>query len=195
ASALTRRADCGTYTIISTRGTGEIQGPSIAFANMIRQTLANVTGGVEYDTQYAADISQLSEAGTQDVVNKINTSLQQCPGHKFALLGYSQGATVTTEALTRIPNNSDAFKAVVAVVTVGNPRHNKNLQSNFDTDGGKSTAQGFGLLSYLPPIPDYWDKSGKVLDVCAHGDGVCDVTSGIGVGPAHFLYTTSQFTQ
>jgi hypothetical protein len=53
--------------IISTRGTGEPQGPSSGFRTMIRNTLAAVPGGIEYDTVYPADFSQISTAGTNDV--------------------------------------------------------------------------------------------------------------------------------
>jgi hypothetical protein len=53
--------------IISTRGTGEIQGPSAGFRTMIRSTLSAVPNGVEYDTRYAAAFDQQSQAGTADV--------------------------------------------------------------------------------------------------------------------------------
>jgi hypothetical protein len=59
------------------------------------------------------------------------------------------------------------MEAVRVVVLVGNPRHNKGLKSNYDTNGGNSTAQGFGLQSYLPAIPADWDASGRVFDICA----------------------------
>lgn len=117
------------------------------------------------------------------VLNKIKTTLEQCPSHKFALLGYSQGATATTEVLTRADDT--VFNAVSACVLVGNPRHNKDLQSNYDTNGGRITAEGTGLLSALAPIPARWDASGKVLDICAPGDGICAQEGNKAFGPEH----------
>lgn len=90
--------------------------------------------------------------------------------------------------------NDMMFNAVEAVVVVGNPRHNKGLKSNYDVDGGKSTEMSFGLQSFLPPIPTRWDDSGKVLDVCALRDGVCDAASGTGIGPQHFCESESLFS-
>lgn len=40
--------------IIVTRGTGELQGPSIAFRTMVSQALSQAPGGVEYDTVYVS---------------------------------------------------------------------------------------------------------------------------------------------
>lgn len=40
--------------IITTRGTGEQQGPSIAFTTMIRDTLSAVDGGDTYDAVYVS---------------------------------------------------------------------------------------------------------------------------------------------
>lgn len=40
--------------IINTRGTGELQGPSIGFRTMTRDTLAQVSGGQTYNTNYVS---------------------------------------------------------------------------------------------------------------------------------------------
>lgn len=53
--------------IISTRGTTEAQGPSAGFISLIRQTLAAVPGGIEYDTVYPAAADQISTAAVADV--------------------------------------------------------------------------------------------------------------------------------
>lgn len=112
------------------------------------------------------------------ILNKISTTLSQCPTHKFALLGYSQGATATTEALNRMVNDTKMFDSVIACIVVGNPRHNKGLKSNYDITGGKSTEESFGLLSYLPGIPERWDDSGKVsADNDVEGGGPDDARS------------------
>jgi len=67
ANPIEKRAACSSYTIISTRGTGELQGPSAGFRTMNSQTLAQVPGGTVYNTVYLADASQNSALGTTDV--------------------------------------------------------------------------------------------------------------------------------
>jgi hypothetical protein len=67
AGPIEKRAACSQYTIISTRGTGELQGPSSGFRTMNSQTLAQVPGGTVYNTVYLADASQNSALGTSDV--------------------------------------------------------------------------------------------------------------------------------
>jgi hypothetical protein len=67
AGPIEKRAACSQYTIISTRGTGEFQGPSAGFRTMNSQTLAQVPGGTVYNTVYLADASQNSALGTSDV--------------------------------------------------------------------------------------------------------------------------------
>jgi hypothetical protein len=67
AGPIEKRAACSQYTIISTRGTGELQGPSAGFRTMNSQTLAQVPGGTVYNTVYLADASQNSALGTTDV--------------------------------------------------------------------------------------------------------------------------------
>lgn len=44
---ISERASCSSYTLISTRGTTELQGPSAGFRTMISQTLAAIPGGKE----------------------------------------------------------------------------------------------------------------------------------------------------
>lgn len=59
--------DVALTVIISTRGTTEAQGPSAGFVTLIKNTLAKVSGGVEYDTVYPAAADQISTAAVTDV--------------------------------------------------------------------------------------------------------------------------------
>jgi hypothetical protein len=52
--------------IISTKGTGQPQGPSSEFRTMVKTILASVAGGVEYDTVYPASYNQNSSAAASD---------------------------------------------------------------------------------------------------------------------------------
>lgn len=67
ATPIEKRAACSKYTIISTRGTGELQGPSAGFLTMNQKTLAQVPGGTVYNTVYLAAADQNSALGTADV--------------------------------------------------------------------------------------------------------------------------------
>lgn len=49
------------------RGTGEMQGPSIAFSSANSQILAAVPGGTSYHVVYPAGFMQDSSQGTSDV--------------------------------------------------------------------------------------------------------------------------------
>jgi hypothetical protein len=81
---------------------------------------------------------------------------------------YHIGAAATTDALKQITPTSAEGSAVKAVFLIGNPQHKPGKQSNTDQNGGSSTDNSRGISSSLPGagIPDAWDQSSKVLDVC-----------------------------
>ncbi|KAK9426034.1 putative A cutinase-like protein from cryptococcus Sp [Seiridium unicorne] len=183
---------CASYTIINTRGTGEAQGPSAGFTTINSQVTSQVSGGTIYNTVYAADASQNSEAGTQDIINKVTSTLQSSPGECFILQGYSQGAAATVNALSGLTGTS--FDAVKGVFLIGDPEHKSGLACNVDTSGGTTTKDVNGLSVALGnSIPDAWIE--KTLDVCAYGDGVCDTTHGFGINAEHLSYPTDSNTQ
>ncbi|KAJ7195922.1 cutinase [Mycena pura] len=187
---------CHAYVIVSTRGTTERQGPSVAFVAMIAETLTAVAGGAELDTVYPAAISldPASPQATKFIIDTINDGLVSCPDQVYALLGYSQGAEATVDALKQIPPTSAAGQAIKAVLLVGDPEHEPGKQSNVDQTGGRLTDSAAGLFAHLPGagIPRAWDASGKVLDICYVGDGVC---SGFAITPQHFLYSVTPSVQ
>ncbi|KAJ7195936.1 cutinase-domain-containing protein [Mycena pura] len=181
ASPVEKRA-CDAYVIISTRGTTEQQGPSVAFVTMIAETLKAVAGGAELDT------------ATKFIIDTINDGLASCPNQVYALLGYSQGASATVDALKQIPLTSAAGQAVRAVLLVGDPERQPGKKSNVDQNGGSLNDEATGMFGLLPGagIPSAWDASGKVLDICYLGDGVC---SGFAITPQHFLYSGTPTVQ
>lgn len=158
-------ANCSSYTIINTRGTGELQGESAGFRTINSQVTSQLTGGKVYNTVYAADASQVSTAGTQDIINKVKSTLESNPDECFILQGYSQGAAATVNAL---PSLTDAnFDAVKGVFLIGDPEHKSGLACNVDTSGGTTTKSVNGLSVALgKSIPDEWIS--KTLDVCAY---------------------------
>lgn len=88
-------------------------------------------------------------------------------------------------------------KAIRAVVLVGNPLRTPNLKSDFDTNGGQTESRARGLQAGVQAgLSSSWDISGKVLDVCAPGDGVCDSATGTGISYAHLAaYPASNWLQ
>ncbi|OAL02954.1 cutinase [Phaeosphaeriaceae sp. SRC1lsM3a] len=187
-----RAGSCSSYTIINTRGTGEIQGESAGFRTMNKRIQSAVSGGKIYNTVYTADFSQNSAQGTKDIVNKITTTLSTSPNECFILEGYSQGAQATVNAMSQITGAS--FDAVKGVFLIGNPAHKAGLACNVDNNGGTTTKDVNGLSAALGRgIPTEWVS--KTLDVCIFGDGVCDTTHGAGINAQHLQYPNDQATQ
>jgi hypothetical protein len=154
---------CPSYTIINTRGTGELQGPSAGFTTMNSQITSSLSGGKIYNTVYPADFSQVSTAGTQDIINKITSTLSSSPSECFILQGYSQGAAATVNALASITGAS--FDAVKGVFLIGDPNHKSGLACNVDNNNGTTTKDVNGLSASLSDgIPSDWIS--KTLDVC-----------------------------
>lgn len=156
-------SSCPSYTIINTRGTGEPQGPSAGFRTMNSRVTSALSGGKIYNTVYPADFTQNSAAGTQDIINKITSTLQSNPNECFILEGYSQGAAATTNALPRLTGAN--FDAVKGVFLIGNPQHKAGLTCNVDNNGGTTTRNVNGLSAFgSAGIPSNWIS--KTLDVC-----------------------------
>lgn len=165
-NVLTPRAvssTCPSYVIINTRGTGEAQGESSGFRTMNSRITSQLEGGTIYNTVYPASFSQNSAAGTEDIIDRINTGLQSNPSECFILQGYSQGAAATVDALPEL--TGEAFDAVKGVFLIGNPDHKAGLACNVDNNGGTTTANVNGLSGrFSPGIPSEWVS--KTLDVC-----------------------------
>ena len=155
-------ASCPSYTIINTRGTGEIQGPSAGFRTMNSRITAALSGGKIYNTVYLAGSDQNSAAGTQDIINKITSTLKSNPNECFILEGYSQGAAATVNAMSRLTGTN--FDAVKGVFLIGDPAPKSGLACNVDNNGGTTTRNVNGLSSFGQNIPSNWVA--KTLDVC-----------------------------
>ncbi|GAA2340165.1 cutinase family protein [Dactylosporangium salmoneum] len=113
------------------RGTGDLPGLGVLgtpLVSAIRSALPgrNVNA---YGVNYAADASQASAGpGATDMSRHVRTVAAACPGTKFVIGGYSQGATVTDIAIGVQFGTStgEAIPAglaarVAAVVVFGNP--------------------------------------------------------------------------
>lgn len=129
--------------------------------------MATLPSGGRHDTVYPAapdGTQQTTFIGSKDIRSVIQDGLQACPAQKYALLGYSQGATVTNEVLQAFSPSSSEGQALKAVVLVGNPYHLPNKTGNVDETCGSSTAGASGILLSTAnyTIPDSWYATGKV---------------------------------
>jgi pimeloyl-ACP methyl ester carboxylesterase len=195
------RSDCHSYILINTRGTGEPQGESIGFRGMIADILRNAPGGISYNTRYLAapDATQVTTlVGSNDIISLIEEGTQNCPEQQYALLGYSQGATVTNQVLQHFATSSQEGRRVKSVVLIGNPYHLSNRQGNRDETCGSSTAGASGILLGSAPyeIPEDWYATGKVRDICFADDQVCNGASvGNLFSGTHLLYGFEESVQ
>lgn len=192
ASPLAAR-DCHDYVLISGRGTGEPQGPSFGFKGMISQTLNAVPNGVEYDVVYPAIFDLTQETtfiGAKDIEEHVNQGYAACPEQKYALMGYSQGATVVLEAFQNL-SGTNAGEQIKAVVLIGNPYQEKNQATTVDQNAGSTTRVYDGILLPLrgtlaldPKLP----QNGVALNICYIGDPVCTGAEYAISSPAHLAY-------
>lgn len=191
---------CHDYVLLSARGTGEPQGPSFGFRGMIKDTLAAVPGGTEYDVVYpaASDITQKTTfIGAKDIERYVNDGSAACPDQKYALMGYSQGATVVLEAYQNLRSSTTAEK-IKAVVLIGNPYQVKNQATTVDENGGSTTRLFDGILLPLAPTLDLspaLPQDGKSLNICFIGDPVCTGIAFTLSSPAHLAYGLSPQVQ
>lgn len=181
-------AQCKPIVVIDTRGTGEAAGkPSMAFMNIMPDLDAAIPGKyVVYNTKYPAAKNYNYKPGTEDILKKLVSTLKQCPQTRFLLLGASQGAIATVVALQKFPPRSTLGRSIGAVLLFGNPLHRPNMESNVDSNGKESTDRFTGMAKQGQGIPRAWDRSGRVMDLCRQGDGVC--TGRGGINYQHLLY-------
>ncbi|KAH8589596.1 cutinase-domain-containing protein [Bisporella sp. PMI_857] len=194
---------CAAYKLLDARGTGEPQGVSTMFSIMVESVLANVTGGVSQPVEYPAGFDQNTTSGEIFVVETITKALRDCPGQKHALFGYSQGATVMLNALNQL--SGAAMSSVKSVILVGNPYRipgkvsnvNSTAQNNNDLSVGIFAAQAIADNRTFPQLSRELDQSGKVLDYCLEGDGVCspDVSCSCQLFAGHLSYGLAETIQ
>jgi len=106
----------------------------------------------------------------------------------LALLGYSQGAAATVDALKLLGDPTSGINQnVKAVFLVGDTEHEPGKKSNIDQNGGNTTDNVTGILGHVAGagIPTAWDVSGLVIDMCFQGDAVCN---GSGISLQHLEY-------
>ncbi|MCZ4517124.1 cutinase family protein [Rhodococcus ruber] len=146
-------APCSDVDISFARGTGELPGLGITgtpFVNSLKSQLTDRSVST-YAVNYAADFTQASAGpGSRDLVAHLNSVAASCPSTKFVIGGYSQGATVVTNAVgLRTPSSftgavipADLASRVEAVVVFGNPFGllGQKIETSSSTYGSRTTS-------------------------------------------------------
>lgn len=160
--------------LIDARGTSEPQGVSTMFYPMIENILANISGGVSLPVEYPAGPAQNTTTGEAFVLDIINEGLDRCPGQKYALFGYSQGASLMLRVLNQLDRR--ALSKIKSVILVGNPYRVPGKFSSVDETGQRDYRDSVGMFTNsaiaanrnatIPQLSNDIDRSGKVLDYC-----------------------------
>ncbi|KAH8635798.1 hypothetical protein IG631_07632 [Alternaria alternata] len=158
--------------LIDARGSGEPQGVSLMFQNVISNLLVNSTDTAYQAVVYPADFDQNVASGVQNLLDLIEYGLQDCPSQKYFLFGYSQGATVLQQALAQLDNKT--LDTVQSVVMVGNPYRLPGRVANVDSQGRADNRSAYGLFavqamksnSTMISYNDDLGITGKVQDIC-----------------------------
>ena len=160
APATVPTAGCADVDVVFARGTGQPPGfgrVGDPFVAAIAAGLPGLTVG-SHAVDYAADAQQQFSPGATDLVRHVEDVAAVCPGTRFVLGGYSQGALVVSLAIG-VPMAEASSPAldptlsprVVAVVAFGNPLGSQGRSL-------ETTATPFRLQS---------------REFCNAGDGVC----------------------
>jgi cutinase len=152
-------AGCSDFEILVARGTSEpnyVAGGGkfgvVVGDPIVSNTTLQLPGARGYPVQYPASAEIVSGTiqGSSDVVNRLRSQAAACPNQTFSLVGYSQGAGVMHAAAKDIPVR--LYSRIKSLVMFGDGYHRLG-----DT------------LSRFPV-----GLNGKVMQVCADGDPVCD---------------------
>jgi cutinase len=173
---------CPDVQLVFARGTSEPPGIG-RVGQALLDALTPQLGGrtiAAYGVNYPATYDFLAAAnGADDATNFISTTVAQCPGTRFVLGGYSQGAAVM-DMLAGIPPLGNKIGEVGSAPPLP-----------VALDGNVAAVAVFGNPSAKFSIPITNSTfSGRAVDLCADGDPICSD----GRNPfAHTHYESSAF--
>ena len=116
ASAATTATACTPLQLVYARGTTEAMNPYGSYLgnDLVADMDADVPGTGFYQVNYPAGLEPNSEqTGNADLVSHVEAQIAACPGEKFVLAGYSQGANVVADSF-----GLNTSKAVVGGASV-----------------------------------------------------------------------------
>lgn len=166
-AATAQSAPCPDVELIFARGTSEPAGigrVGQALSDQLRSDLGGRSLGV-YGVNYPATYDFLAAAdGAIDATNRIASMSEQCPGTRFVLGGYSQGAAVVDMLMGIPPLGNKVGDVGSAPPLPGNLADRVAAVAAF---GNPSTKFGVPVSAAVVPF------AGKGIDLCADGDPIC----------------------
>lgn len=174
---------CSDVELIFARGTREPVGigrVGQALSDAMRPILGGRTLST-YGVNYPATYDFLTTAaGAADATARIASVSTQCPGTRFVLGGYSQGAAVI-DMLAGIPPLGDR---------VGDIGSAPPLPGNYVSDVAAVAVFGNPATKFGNPLNARGVFAGRGIDLCSDGDPICSD----GRNPfAHTNYESSPF--
>jgi cutinase len=173
---------CAPVEVLAARGTGEPQQTGSFIMGGLTNGIARQTGGTKYEVRYPASTDYFNDPnrGAADALARIQSQAAACPNQLFVLNGYSAGALVMVNLMTRIP--AELQPRVVAAVLYGNPAYRSTSPAAAGT--GKGAANGVMPFGGVPA-----SFADKTRDYCNAGDPVCGAGAN---GVAHVGYGAYQ---
>ncbi|VUC37992.1 unnamed protein product [Clonostachys rosea] len=196
AGAANASAGCsGGLQILLARGTGERLNSSIASrvaeGIMSRIPNSNLTS-LDYPATFTNPPYTSSVADGVDLLkNTLNSYHSTCPDGKIAVIGYSQGAQVSTYAFCGGNGtetvSAEVTKNVIAILDFGDPTHVANATYN----RGNSTKDGIFALdgASMKRCEGFGDT---LRSYCDTGDTYCDLGNVTGVHTSYFRTYTNE---
>ncbi|KAL6826713.1 carbohydrate esterase family 5 protein [Trichoderma sp. SZMC 28015] len=180
----------GLYMVVA-RGSEEPAGTGVT-GNLTSQIAARVPNSQVVPVDYPATLSDYEDSegdGVKAMQTLLNNYGQACPGSKIAILGYSQGAQVSSDSVCGSAGepfiddkamSDEVMNSVVAIAIFGDPTHVANL--TYD----RGTSVKDGLFNRSSASVDQCKKyASKIISYCDKGDIYCDSGSNLTV---HHLY-------
>ncbi|MCB1289345.1 MAG: cutinase family protein [Mycobacterium sp.] len=158
---------CPDVELVFARGTSEPAGLGRVGQALRDQLAANLGGrtlGV-YPVNYPASYDFLAAAdGANDATQRMTAMAQTCPGTRFILGGYSQGAAVV-DMLMGIPPLGNKVGDVGSAPPL--PHSLADKVAAVAVFGNPATKFGNPVSAAMIPF------AGKAIDLCADGDPIC----------------------
>lgn len=160
-------ASCPDVELVFARGTSEPAGlgrVGQALSDQLSASLGGLKLGA-YGVNYPASYDFLATAdGALDATNRIAAMARDCPGTRFVLGGYSQGAAVV-DMLLGIPPLGDRVGEVGSAPPL--PQGLADKVAAVAVFGNPAAKFGKPVSVAMPPF------AGKAIDLCAAGDPIC----------------------
>ncbi|QNJ56848.1 lysin B [Mycobacterium phage Reindeer] len=111
--------------------------------------------GVSYPAQ-AFPMGRSVDAGVAELQRLLRERLDRYPAARFVLIGYSQGAIVTSMVWEKFIKGSDLEGRIIGSITFGNPCRELNV-ANGNVAEGVSVPEGRGISDFrLRSTPSWW---------------------------------------